>query len=66
MLITHRLYEQFNTGERNSITSKSGMSGLIAMNEQDVSDYRLNNESIRISTPFGSVVSSVKICPRFF
>lgn len=65
MLITHRLYEQFNTGEmtlRSKITSKSGNLGFIAMNEQDATEYGLSNGSkIRVSSPYGSVVSLVKI-----
>jgi len=65
MLITHRLYEQFNTGEmtlRSKITSKSGTDGFIALNEKDAGDHNLQEGmKIRINSPYGSVVSSVKI-----
>ena len=65
MLITHRLYEQFNTGEmtsRSKITSKSGNYGFIAMNEKDASEYSITNGSkVRINSPYGSIVSQVKI-----
>lgn len=65
MLITHRLYEQFNTGEmtlRSKFTSKSGNYGFIAMNEKDANDYSLTEGSkIRNNSHYGSVVSQVKI-----
>ena len=65
MLITHRLYEQFNTGEmtlRSKITSKSGTDGFIAMNEKDAEEYNLQEGMrIRINSPYGSVISTVKI-----
>ena len=65
MLVTHRLYEQFNTGEmtlRSKITSKRVNKGFVALNESDANSFDLQDDSsIRINSPYGSVVSPIKI-----
>jgi len=65
MLVTHRLYEQFNTGEmtlRSKITSKDIKNGFVALNESDANLLHLTDGSfIRINSPYGSVVSPIKI-----
>lgn len=65
MLVTHRLYEQFNTGEmtlRSKITSKNVKNGFVALNESDAEFLQLDDGAlIRINSPYGSVVSPIKI-----
>ncbi len=65
MLVTHRLYEQFNTGEmtlRSKITTKDIKNGFVALNESDATLLHLNDgSSIRINSPYGSVVTPIKI-----
>ena len=65
MMVTHRLYEQFNTGEmtlRSKITSKNVKNGFVALNESDASTLNLEENSvIRINSPYGSITSPIKI-----
>ncbi len=65
MLVTHRLYEHFNTGVmtlKSSLTTRKLKTGFVAMNEEDVKDLKLNdNSSIRINSPYGSLETKVKI-----
>jgi formate dehydrogenase alpha subunit len=64
-LITHRLYEQFNTGEmtlRSKITSKNVKDGFVALNSLDAEELGISKDSlIRITSPYGSIKSPVKI-----
>ncbi len=65
MMVTHRLYEQFNTGEmtlRSKITSKNVKNGFVALNESDANALNLEEKSlIRINSPYGSITSPIKI-----
>lgn len=64
-LVTHRLYEQFNTGvmtRRSTITNRHAGEGYVVLHEADVEAYQLvEGGSVRISSPFGSLVTRVKI-----
>jgi formate dehydrogenase alpha subunit len=61
MLVTHRLFEHFNTGSmsrRSPMLMRVKNKGFVAMNEDDYKKLDLNADSIiRIESPYGTITT---------
>jgi formate dehydrogenase major subunit len=71
MLVTHRLFEHFNTGEmtrRCKLLTRNNNEGFIAMNKIDYDALSLSDteNNIRITSPFGTMLTTAKILPGIY